>query len=384
MKKLGFVVLFFLSALLLAGCQGTKEYVTVEVKNIIGEVIYNKRFEYPENTDKTLIEIIDEAVDLDYTMSQYGAFIKGVAGLYPMETGVSYNYWFSIHVNDEEIMTGLDQVEYQENIVISFRESSMLSPMDALVDYVIYQFMDKRVEEYVNANKVDQYVLEALIKLSEHNYMTVDFQALNYPTLTPTTLGNMLRMGLMNKGKGIDNTQLMADVVAYDIKNVYEAISYLNLLDILGIAHDHQKRLDALNYLFTTIPQFMDADYAGMALSALKSHYSDQVAQSFKDDMINYLKTHHVEAGISAYDSVNAASTAMAIIGLVSVGLNPTTEAFTIGSHNLVSALLAFRMGNGFKYTAADQGEDANFATPQSIYALVVYKIYRDLTTSPF
>lgn len=384
MKKLGFVVLFFLSALLLAGCQEQKDYVTVEVKNIVGEVVFTERFEYPEDSDKPFIEIIDEAIDLDYSMSEYGAFVKGVAGIYPMETGISYNYWFGLYVNNEETQTGLDQVEYIPNMVISFIESSMLSPMDALVDYIIYSFMNKRISDYINLNKIDQYVLEALILLNEHNYVSTDFQGFTYPTLSDTTLGNMIRIGLMNKSKDIDNSTLISTLLSQDTTNVYEAISILNLMDILGVQHDNQKRLDTLNILLTTIPQYMDVDFAGMALRALKSHVQDQSVQTFKESMINFIKSQQQEAGISAYDSVNSASTAMAIMGLVSVGLNPTDEAFTVGAHNLVSALLTFNIGNGFKYTLEDQTEDANFATPQSIYALVVYKIFRDLTTSPF
>jgi len=384
MKKMGFVVLFLMGLLLLAGCQDQKQTLRIEVRDISGEVMIDEEITYPDTTELSLIEVIDEHVDLDYEMSTFGAFIKGVDGFYPTEFGITYNYWLSIYVNDQMIETGLDQVTYEEDMVISFRESSMLSDVDQEIDQFIYGFLDEKVNTYINQDGMDHYVLAALNQLSIYGYNTIDLTELDYPDYDDQTVANRFKKALVSFSKDLDN-ELETDFstfVELTPDGLYETITYLNAFDVFYTNENHDKRNEIIQDFILEIPEYMDADFAGMALSAVSSLQENQAVETYIQQMIDVIKDNMTSTGVIGWGGANAASTAVSIIGLLAVGENPRDEEYSTLESDLVESLMLYVNEFAFNHLIDDENPDLAFTTPQGFAALVMYKIYRDHMTT--
>lgn len=123
-------------------------------------------------------------------------------------------------------------------------------------------------------------------------------------------------------------------------------------------------------------------DSTGMALTALSAHKDDPVVKADIDNAVNFLKTSegaNAEFGDS-FSGDNANSTSQAIIGLSSVGVDPTAGDFVKGSTNPVKALLSYKTQpweDGFKWLKSETAENS-MATEQAFQALVAYDLFKN------
>lgn len=378
MKKVWFIVLFFLSLVVLAGCQAEEASFVVEIKDLSGEVISTHDINYPEDTSLSVFELMDEELDIDYSTSQWGVMINGIEGFYPKEYGITYNYYLGLYVNGEMSMVGIDQVTYEEDMVISFIESTMLSELDVTIDQWLVDFTDGFRSEYISTEGINQYVLSALIQLDLYGYTWASLDGLNYPPLANDTIGNQFRTALIQKAFGLATGDTEAALLALTPANPYEAVTYMNTLDLLFGDASSENRMTVANYLVNNLPEYMDADYAGMALGAISSIQNEVLVQTYQQNMIDYIKNAQTKDGITSWGSANASSTSQAIIGLYAVGEDPRGESYTKDDMDLVEALMTFIGEDGFKYLLNDENDDMAFSTPQAFAALALYKIYRD------
>ena len=382
MKKLGLLVLFFLSIVLLAGCQEaepTADTFLVEVRDFSGTVLLSQEVEYPENTELGLVELIDEVIDLDYELSQWGAFIKGVGGHYPKEYGLTYNYYWGLYVNDEMSLTGLDQITYEEDMVISLREQTMLSTLDLEIDAWIEHFIHTHTNDYINETVMSQYVLAALKQLDAYGYDTPDLSSLTYPTFNGTDVSSVFKNALVMKSTNQTITETMlTDFLALTPANPYEAVTYLNAFDLLFQTTAHDKRNAVIAQLKLEQPTFMDADYAAMAIQAVSSVKDSEDGLLVINAMTTYINDYLSKDGVVSWGNANASSTAAVILGLLSIGIDPRSEAYTVEGVDLIESLMQYQGQSGFKYLLADTNDDLAFSTPQAFAALVAYKIVRD------
>ena len=382
MKKLGFVMLFFLSMMLLAGCQEVESSFVVEVRDIQGEIVFSEELIYPEDTDLSLFEIIDESVELDYDVTQWGPYIKGIEGFYPMDYGVTFNYYLGLYVNDEESMIGIADVDYEEDMIISFRESSMLSALDVAIDLWINSFVSDMLETYIGSAGISQHVVAAMKQLELYGYYDVKWTDFSFPDVLVDTVSNAFKSALRNKVLGQSTETIESALADMNPTNPYDAVSMINAIDVLFGQNEQLKRDELITYLVNNNPDYMDADFAAMALTAVSHVGSDEDMTTYIDDMVAYIADAQVKEGISSWGNANASSTASAILGLIAVGQNPRGESFTVEDIDLVEALMTFAKETGFKYLMTDVDADLAFSTPQAFAALVSYKIYRDFHTS--
>ncbi|WP_018664833.1 hypothetical protein [Heyndrickxia acidiproducens] len=119
-----------------------------------------------------------------------------------------------------------------------------------------------------------------------------------------------------------------------------------------------------------------DVDSTGMVLTALAT-YQDQHDGDVKAAIrygIRYLKAAEKDnAGFDNY-GINSNSTAQAIIGLTSAGVDPTAGDFVKKGTNPVSLLSTFKdkKNGGYKWQTTSEASDS-FSTAQVFQALVAY-----------
>ena len=122
----------------------------------------------------------------------------------------------------------------------------------------------------------------------------------------------------------------------------------------------------------------MDADYAAMALTAVSSVRESENGTQIINAMVTYIKDSMSKDGVVSWGNANASSTAAVILGLLAIGEDPRSEAYTVDGVDLMEALMLYQGDAGFKYLQADTNDDLAFSTPQAFAALVAYKIVRD------
>lgn len=130
-----------------------------------------------------------------------------------------------------------------------------------------------------------------------------------------------------------------------------------------------------------------DTDSTGMVLTALgmyQKYYNDpSVKKAIRDGKRFLMKAQKSNGGYdynpgisTSLDGVNSSSTAQAIIGLSSIGVDPTSNKFTKNHVNPVSFLLNnYKIDNGFKWLPGDKGIN-DFATEEVFEALVAYDLF--------
>jgi len=399
MKKVWLIVLIFFSMALLAGCQEVElsepvisdpttvvpteiveeDTFLVEVVNLSGDVLASQSIVYDAEDEKTVAELIDQHMGLDYMVYDIGWFVQGVADIYPTEFGVTYNYWFSIYVNDELSFIGIEEIIYEENLTITFKESTMLDATELEVDRVIQDFLTHHFDTYVNDDVVHYGVYAALKQLKTRGYHNLDLSST--VTLSKDTIGNLYKAAVIEMVKEVDTANTLALLEEASTTNVYEAISLLYGLIMLGGSESQIN--DLVDLIITTENSYMDADYAGMVISVLSYVKDYEGVAEFTQDMITYIQSELSHEGVTSWGSANAASTAQVILGLVAQGISPRSETYTTEDVDLVEALLLYEMQGAFKYQLTQSANDMSFSTPQAFQALVAYKIYRDTWGNP-
>ncbi|PKK92632.1 MAG: hypothetical protein CVV61_08730, partial [Tenericutes bacterium HGW-Tenericutes-6] len=291
----------------------------------------------------------------------------------------------SLYVDDEMSMTGLDQVELRDGIKISFIESTMLDEVDLWVDDMIIAFIDAHLEDYLNETSFEINVGLAYHHLSQFNSTYAPMNELLSTPFRPSaeTLSSIYQNIILDRiySENLDTHKALIE--AENVDNVYSAIT--QLIGLMMTSSTSNKIDSLVSTLTSTTPEYMDADYAGMLLQALSFEaLENQTGVATKiEDMLTYIASNITDEGMVAYGNANASSTAQVILGLVSQGLNPRGEAYTIEGVDLIEALKTFQIDEAFKYTLANNDADLAFSTPQAFAALVMYKIYRDSFSNP-
>lgn len=356
----------------------------VSLLDLEGSTLMNETIEFDASNETPIIELIDAVVELDYTVFDFGTMINGVGGHYPKEYGASYNYYYQIIVDGTPIMTGLDQVVYEDDMTIQFVETSTLSAFDQQVDDFIYDFIETHMDTYITDSAVDYNVLSAVYQLDMRNYIDLDVTSrYTYENISITqesfadlSVGNLMKLAIYMTIEHLDTTPLKDHLLTLDVTNAYELTSYLQALSILGET-DQDAALSLINHTLE------DPDFIGMSYTALYGYEALDGFDTYMTSSYTYIETTLSEDGIVSWGNANASSTAQLILGLVAQGINPQDEAYQTNSIGLVEALMAYELNGGFKWMITDENPDLMFSTPQAFSALVAYKLSRDIWGFP-
>jgi len=340
MKKIGLAVLVFLSFLMLAGCQDQEllndgPSFTVEVVSIEGTTLWSEDIIFVENDDRMTIEILDEAIDLDYSTSQYGSYVKGVGGFYPTEYGVTYNYYYYILVNGVGSEVGIDQIVITEDMVITFQETSGFDEIDLKVDRLIYAYVDAYRDMYITDQAFNHYIVAALGQLAKRGYINT----LTPPSYTAnvTTIQEAFKTAVFQKTFGLDTSVTQTALNGFTATDAYSALSHLSALSLLE--GDEQKINEVLDML--TALSIDDAEYAGMLMQALSPYEQDFDTVSTSINLLVPVITDNLTTtGVTSWGSPSSSATAMVIIGLLAKGMDPRGDNFSTEQVDLIEALL--------------------------------------------
>lgn len=374
MKKIVLLFVFVLSLLSLSACKlEDKPSFTVKVVDTKDTLLYEAVVDYKVELKNSPLDAIETKVDLDYETSAYGAFIKGVAGFYPKDS----SYWFSIYIDNEMINVGLDQIEIKENMEIVFKESTMKDDLSKFVDEVIYEFIKSDLGDYISDDKIDYYVFQSYHLLQSFNpnlsklSILLDQTKLALTYQNETDLPSAFRktiyfkafnLGLTNTSAYLSNQSVSPS--PYAVYSYYPLVLSKYMID-QTVDHVHLTKL-------ANEVEIADADYAGMALQLLSLDevtYQDRV-----NELITYLETNVEANGFLDYSAKTSASTtAQVVLGLLSLGIDPTN----FNGVNLIEALMSYHTNGGFKNNL-DGDVDLMFSTPQVITSLIIYKLYND------
>lgn len=379
MKKIVTLFLIVFSLMMIAGCQTNSPLeLTVQVVDQSNDVRFEKTIQYSEGAFDGVLEAIESEVLMDYEMSEYGAFIKGVGGIYPTDS----SYWYSIYVDDIYSEVGIVELTLEDQMVIEFRETSMKDALALEVDQSIYSFVDQLVEDYISDEKIDYYVFAAYQKLQTFNTRLKTIESLltkekiktDYSVISD--LPSAFRSAIYFKALGL-NLDLTATYLSGSSVNEgpYAVYSYYPLVLSKYIINQtvDEVHLGQLSSE-TTIS---DADYAGMALQLL-SLDSDSYDVRI-NEILTYLKETVTKDGFLDYSGkASASSTAQVVLGLVSLGINPRS----FENIDLIEALMSYQVEGGFKNHQTG-AVDLMFSTPQVFSSLVVYKLFNDTYQNP-
>jgi len=356
----------------------------VKLINYEGETLIYESILYDPDLDVSTIELIEDVVELDYKVSDYGTMINGVGGYYPKEYGASYNYFYELQIDGVSSTTGIDLVEYDQGMVISFVETTFLSELDKMVDDYIYTFINNQIDTYITSETVDHSVLAAVYQLYSKGYITLDPTTLyEYSNLTLSSLelsdlsiSDLLKLGVYMSVEDMDMTLYKTHLETVTPTNAYALTSYLTALNMVD-----EKNEDFAADLIAE--SFLDADFVGMSYSALYNYQDLLDYQTYQENANLYLESMLSIDGISSWGNANSASTATVIMGLVAQGINPEDEAFSTNDVGLIEALMSYEHNGGFKWLLTDENADLMFSTPQAFSALVAYKLARDIYGFP-
>ncbi|MBN2300406.1 MAG: hypothetical protein JXC31_04365 [Acholeplasmataceae bacterium] len=391
MKKIWFIGLFLFVGVMLAGCQVSNTEVDrfsfeLEVVNINGSVIFEQIIvSYDDEEQDELIKMLDRQVGLDYDVYDFGVLVNGVAGFYPTEYSVNYNYYYSLYIDDELSSVGISDITPTEGMKISFVETTVLDEIDYQVDALINSFITNQLSNYVNDEMANHYVLAALKQLNVYGY--------NVPALDDTlldisgysqqtdTISNTFKTTVFDKSFDINLDDVETALANFTADNSYDAISLLNALSMTDGASTQIDEIIAL--LTSGTPLYMDSDYAGMLLLALAPYADYEGVSSITSDMLLFIDGTITADGIESWGNANSSSTATVIMGLVAQGINPRGDDYTTEDTDLIEALLNYEIDGTFKWLIDDEEADLDFSTPQVFASLVAYKIFRDVYGNP-
>jgi len=356
----------------------------VSLVDLEGSTLINETIEFDSEVETPIVELIDGVIDLDYTVFDFGTMINGIGGHYPKEYGASYNYFYQIIVDGSPIMTGIDQVIYEDDMTIEFIETSTLSELDQQVDDFIYDFIENQIDNYLIDQSPDYSVLTAAYQMYQKGYITTNITEsyvydpveITETYLSELTVGQILRLILFMKVEGWDLTIVKDYLLTLEVTNPYEITSYLQALSVVGET-DNDTALSLINN------GLEDPDFIGMSYTALYGYETLEGFDAYMADSYTYIATTLSEDGVVSWGNANASSTAQLILGLVAQGINPQDEAYQTNGVGLVQALMAYESEGTFKWMLTDESADLMFSTPQAFSALVAYKLSRDVWGFP-
>lgn len=236
----------------------------------------------------------------------------------------------------------------------------------------------------------------ALTEAAKQNYINAAITAIQSAGATDTTYDKAI---LALTANGVDVTKL------YPTANSSTALNAITLLnkadkstsawsapytlaaynqaDFTGTQNYEQQLVEALlraQKADGSWDEWGTIDTTANVLAGLAFYVGDSRVKTAIDKAVDYLATQLGESGIysDAFSGPNANSTAMVIIGLTAVGVDPEKDArFSRNGLSVVEGLMSFALANntGFGFTDNISYNDA--ATEQSFRALIALTQFR-------
>ena len=236
----------------------------------------------------------------------------------------------------------------------------------------------------------------ALTEAAKQNYINAAITAIQSAGATDTTYDKAI---LALTANGVDATKL------YPTANSSTALNAITLLnkadkstsawsapytlaaynqaDFTGTQNYEQQLVEALlraQKADGSWDEWGTIDTTANVLAGLAFYACDSRVKTAIDKAVDYLATQLGESGIysDAFSGPNANSTAMVIIGLTAVGVDPEKDArFSRNGLSVVEGLMSFALANntGFGFTDNISYNDA--ATEQSFRALIALTQFR-------
>ena len=236
----------------------------------------------------------------------------------------------------------------------------------------------------------------ALTEAAKQNYINAAITAIQSAGATDTTYDKAI---LALTANGVDATKLYptansstalnaitllnkADKSASAWSAPYTLAAY-NQADFTGTQNYEQQLVEALlraQKADGSWDEWGTIDTTANVLAGLAFYAGDSRVKTAIDKAVDYLATQLGESGIysDAFSGPNANSTAMVIIGLTAVGVDPEKDArFSRNGLSVVEGLMSFALANntGFGFTDNISYNDA--ATEQSFRALIALTQFR-------
>ena len=236
----------------------------------------------------------------------------------------------------------------------------------------------------------------ALTEAAKQNYINAAITAIQSAGATDTTYDKAI---LALTANGVDATKLYptansstalnaitllnkADKSASAWSAPYTLAAY-NQADFTGTQNYEQQLVEALlraQKADGSWDEWGTIDTTANVLAGLAFYAGDSRVKTAIDKAVDYLATQLGENGIysDAFSGPNANSTAMVIIGLTAVGVDPEKDArFSRNGLSVVEGLMSFALANntGFGFTDIISYNDA--ATEQSFRALIALTQFR-------
>lgn len=142
---------------------------------------------------------------------------------------------------------------------------------------------------------------------------------------------------------------------------------------------DRLIELQADNGGWGLVPESPTVDITAMALPALAPYQDQPEVDKAINEAVKWLSDQQEDSGgyFESFLGETSESTAQVIIGLSTIGVDPTSEKFTKKNGNLIDHLLSFqRDDGGFNHTKGEDQPANGKATEQALHALTAYQNY--------
>jgi hypothetical protein len=336
---------------------------------------------FNDDFDGTLLELLEEEFDVQYTTSEYGAFINGIEGI----TTMAGNF-ISFGKNGEASMVGVDTATFTNGDVFSFELTWWDTGLEAVYNG-INLFMDNHISDYVNSTSADYAVVAALSILGVlDDYITPSEMEALIDTSSLSTNTDYFKAIIRLNAVGSDTNSLYDTFAGIATTGSYGGTAYglIAMNSTENTADFGPFELVALESYETESPFDLGLDSGGITMVALSEYAGDTDVDTMISEFATWITTDQLPSGgIMTRDlgwgsSENAASISAVILGLVANGIDPRGVNYTQGENNLVTRLLEFQTETGsFDWVLTDEvPEDLAFSTPQAFLALVVYQQY--------
>ncbi len=357
--------------------------ITISVKSVDGTV-ETSTIGVNDDYEGTVFDLLDASFEVTATVSQYGHYITGLEDLQP--TNGAY---ISFTKNGVASMVGVDTATYDDGDEFSF-ELVWWDMTEKAVSDGIDLFLENQASNYVNATTIDYSVMAALAQLGVVEEYVTDAEVQAYVDgLDITTATGYFKAIVILEAAGLDATTLYSDLNAIAAPAVFGGTGYqLQAFNVNTTTTDFSAfETAALTNLASSgnTPVDLGVDSGAITVLALSNYKEETGVDSLIGDWVSYIKTNQTENGaILDKDfgwgaSENGATLAQAVVGLVSVGVNPkggdTTMAdMTKLNYDLVNRLCEYQNADGsFNWLLEDTEPNLGFTTPQGFLALVTY-----------
>lgn len=350
--------------------------------------------------------------------SEFLTFINNVGDVELDET----DYW-NISVNDEELMAGILEynVESDDHVQLelqSFDDSSEAENENSLINNgediaVVPNMTDKTAEETIQ--EIKDYIDTNNIELKYGSEWWLWGLANTDEEIPKSYLESVIEEVEDVDGEFKNSLDLERIIIALSLMDEKaDSVNECDLIDLLGNHPQLEKPMinsatyallafDSWNYdveesekkrlIDFILDQELEqggwsfdsdepsADITGMVLAALSPYHDNEKVQEAINHAVDNLSIIQKENG--GYDEeVNGGYTSeavsQAIIGLLAVGVDPTSQEFTKNEINLLQHLLLYKNDDfGFSHTL-EEGESNDISTSQALLAFTAYERYSE------